>query len=1003
VPTLDISARSGNDSLAGGGEMSTLMRRLDWSKTPLGRREVWPQSLRTAVDIVLSSRYAMFVWWGPHLVNLYNDAYRPFLGKKHPHALGQSARLVWAEIWHLIGPRTEAVMERGQSTFDEALLLVMERYGYPEETYFTFSYSPLRDDKGDVGGIFCAVTDDTSRVIGERRLQLLREVAAKAPETESPEQVCAAAATGLSGNARDIPFALLYLSDGGARVARLTARVGFDVEDPAAPALIDLDDTDAIWPLANANSAGEPFIVENLGLRFEHLPAGAWDRPAIRAVIMSLPEQGQTSVAGFLIIGLNPYLLFDEAYRAFIGLLAGQIAAGIANARIHAEERRRAQALGDSERQFRTLADSVPLLAWMARPDGWIFWYNRRWYEYTGASPAKMEGWGWQSVHHPDVLPGVLERWRASITKGKPFEMVFPLRGADGIFRPFLTRAAPVHDASGRIVRWFGTNTDIAAQREAEDALRRINELLEERVAERTTALRESESRFRLLVEGVVEYAIFMLDPYGYVTNWNPGAKRIKGYSASEIVGRHFSVFYTDEDRHSGLPDQALTTAARTGRFEAEGWRVRKDGSRFWGNVVIDAIRDDAGELIGFAKITRDRTEHRAAEERLRQAQKMEAIGQLTGGVAHDFNNLLTVIFGNLESLLRRLPADGSSDLRRHALAANRSATRAAQLTRQLLAFSRRQPLEPKPINLNRLVTASSEMLQRTLGELVTIETVLGAGLWWVQADPSELENALLNLAVNARDAMPDGGKLTVETANTHLDDAYAAQHGELSPGEYVLLAVSDSGTGMPKEVILKAFEPFFTTKPIGQGTGLGLSQVYGFIKQSGGHVKICSEPGEGTSVKLYLPRLSTGSGQSGTAGEDQTVPMARRGETVLVVEDDDDVRAHTVDILRELGYRVVAAPDGPSALRALEANSEVRLLFTDVGLPGGLSGRQLADEARLRYPKLRVLFTTGYARNAIVHHGRLDPGVDVVMKPFTYAGLAAKIRMVLDRPAARA
>ena len=652
-----------------------------------------------------------------------------------------------------------------------------------------------------------------------------------------------------------------------------------------------------------------------------------------------------------------------------------------------------------SERQFRDLADSMPQLAWMARADGWVFWFNKGWHEYTGTTPAEMQGWGWQSVHDPATLPKVLERWRRSIATGAPFEMIFPLRGADGSFRSFLTRVTPVRDANGSVIRWFGTNTDITGQRDVEDTLRRLNDLLEERIAQRSAALGESERRFRLLVEGVVDYANFMLDPEGRITNWNTGAQLIKGYAASEIIGQHISRFYTEEDRAEGVPQRALATAARTGKFEAEGWRVRKDGTRFWANVLIDAIRDDAGELIGFAKITRDMTERRAVEERLRQAQKMEAIGQLTGGVAHDFNNLLTVIFGNLESLLRRLPEKDDDDQRRLVDGAIRGATRAAQLTHRLLAFSRRQPLEPKPVNLNRLVAGASELLQRTLGERVAVETVLGAGLWWVQVDPSQLESALLNLAVNSRDAMPGGGKLTIETANTYLDEAYAAAQDDLAAGQYVLLAVSDTGTGMPKEIMARAFEPFFTTKAPGEGTGLGLSQVYGFIKQSGGHVMIYSEPGEGTTVKLYLPRLATAPGQGESDERTPAVPMGRRGETILVVEDDVDVRAHGVDILRELGYRVIAAPDGESALRILESEPEVRLLFTDIGLPGGLNGRHLAEEARRRYPALRLLFTTAYARNAILHQGKLEPGVDLVLKPFTYAALASKIREVLDRP----
>jgi signal transduction histidine kinase/PAS domain-containing protein len=345
----DHTVHSATDCFADGGEMGRLMRSVDWSDTSLGPLETWPQSLRTAVGIILSSRYGMFVWWGRQLINLYNDAYRPFLGKKHPEALGQSAREVWAEIWHLIGPRTDAVLERGESTFDEALLLIMERNGYPEETYFTFSYSPIRDDGGAVGGIFCAVTDETSRIIGERRLTLLREVAARTPQTHAPEEVCAAAAACINSAAHDLPFALIYLTDGG-RAARLVARVGIDAEHPAAPRVVDLEARDPIWPLAKAKTPGEPLVIEDLQSRFDALPPGAWDRPPDRAVVMALSEQGQTGVAGFLVAGLSPYLLFDEGYRGFVGLLAGQITAGIANAHAYEQERKRAEALAELDR-----------------------------------------------------------------------------------------------------------------------------------------------------------------------------------------------------------------------------------------------------------------------------------------------------------------------------------------------------------------------------------------------------------------------------------------------------------------------------------------------------------------------------------------------------------------------------------------------------------------------------------------------------------------------------
>lgn len=570
--------------------------------------------------------------------------------------------------------------------------------------------------------------------------------------------------------------------------------------------------------------------------------------------------------------------------------------------------------------------------------------------------------------------------------------------GADDyLIKPFSAR---------ELLARVATNLETARiRREAAEELRRLNETLEERIAAEIKRLDQSEHHFRLLVEGVSDYAIYMLDINGLVTDWNTGAERIKGYTATEITGQHFSKFYTEKDRLDGVPDRALKAATRSGKYETEGWRVRKSGDTFWAGVVIEAIRDETGQLVGFAKITRDLTEKRAVEEQLRQAQKMEAIGQLTGGVAHDFNNLLQVVLGNIDALRRRGTKDipkGDDGFRRLIDGAARGAERAATLTQQLLAFSRRQPLAPKTIDLNKLVTGMSDMLHRTLGETTKIETVLAGGMWRVAADPNQLESALLNLAVNARDAMPEGGKLTIETANAHLDEPYSDAHEEVPAGQYALIAVTDSGTGMSKEVVAKAFEPFFTTKEFGRGTGLGLSQVYGFVKQSGGHVKIYSEAGAGTTVKLYLPRLVTAAPEPETSFEIQRVPSGTKDEMILVVEDDEDVRANSTDMLHELGYGVLEAPDGRTALRVLEAAPGIRLLFTDVGLPGGLNGRQLADEARRRFPALKVLFTTGYARNAIVHNGTLDAGVELIVKPFSYVALATKVRQMLDRSGGR-
>ena len=529
--------------------------------------------------------------------------------------------------------------------------------------------------------------------------------------------------------------------------------------------------------------------------------------------------------------------------------------------------------------------------------------------------------------------------------------------------------------------------------------------------------LRESEERFRLLIAGVKDYAIFRLDPEGYIVSWNAGAERIKGYTADEIIGKHFSIFYTEEDRAAGLPRKALETAAREGKYEAESLRVRKDGTRFVANVVIDALRDDSGRLAGFAKITRDVTErhrHQAELEEARlalaQSQKMEALGQLSGGVAHDFNNLLHVIKNAAAILERRLPST-NKDLQPAIDMIQRSADRAASLTQRLLAFSRRQPLQPQHLDPQQLVRGMQPLFKSALGESIKVEIASGKGAWGVSVDPSQMETALLNLAVNSRDAMPKGGTFAIEITNAYLDEEYAQTHEGAKPGEYVLISVSDTGSGMTPEVIAKAFEPFFTTKEIGHGTGLGLSQVYGFVKQSGGHVEIESDVGRGTTIKLYLPRQSVAPAVTVRAPSDAlsmriepqpAPPLPPAGvtsptETILLVEDEADVREFTAAALSDLGYRVLTASDASSALAVLGSTAKVDLLFTDVGLPNGTDGRQLVETARAQWPDLKVLFTTGYAKTALMHHGRLDPGIELIVKPFSEASLARRIRGILD------
>jgi PAS domain S-box-containing protein len=540
---------------------------------------------------------------------------------------------------------------------------------------------------------------------------------------------------------------------------------------------------------------------------------------------------------------------------------------------------------------------------------------------------------------------------------------------------------------------------DITGRKHAEDAARRLNETLEIQVAQRTAELQAKEARLRTIFETSYTYQILLaLD--GTLIDANTTSLAGIAATLEDVVGKPF----WDTPWFTGTPGMS-ETVRRAIPVAASGEIVRQEisvnlpvGGWRWFDFQMRPVRDGQGKIVAILPEAVEVTGRRQAEAALRQAQKMEAIGQLTGGVAHDFNNLLQVIGVNLYLLERRIATGklAEPDLRPPIEGARRGAERAATLTQRLLAFSRRQPLDPQPLDVNRLVSRMSELLGHTLGESISIQTVLGGGVGRIFSDAGELENALLNLAVNARDAMPDGGKLTIETANSYLDVAFATAQEEVTPGQYVMIAVSDTGTGMTKEVISQAFEPFFTTKDRGQGTGLGLSQVYGFVKQSGGYVRIYSEPYEGTTVKIYMPRF-LGESQESTAPVAQSpLPIASAQELILVVEDDDDVRANTTMMLRELGHRVLEAPDGPGALRLLEDRTDVDLLFTDIGLPGGVNGRQLADRARLLRPDLKVLFTSGYALNAMAHQGRLDPGLELLSKPFSFSQLAAKIRQVL-------
>ncbi len=645
------------------------------------------------------------------------------------------------------------------------------------------------------------------------------------------------------------------------------------------------------------------------------------------------------------------------------------------------------QALRASEAQFRTFAQAVPNHVWTSGPDGLLDWFNDRVYEFSGTSPGDLDGAAWARIVHPDDVAAAGASWAAALASGETYQTEFRLRRADGMFRWHLGRAVPLRDAEGNVLRWVGTNTDIEEHKGALDALAFLNETLEQQVAERTA---DRDRMWRLSAD-----LLLVAREDSIITAVNPAWTTLLGWSERELIGRSYFKFIHPEDRPSTLAaGQRLSEGIPT--VEVENRYRHKDGSL---RTILWTVFPQEGLL---HCVGRDVTAEREAaetlrrtEEALRQSQKMDAVGQLTGGIAHDFNNMLAVIMGGIDLAGRRLGGDPAV-VQRYLAGAQEGAERAAQLTQRLLAFSRQQPLVPQVLSINRLVLQMSELLRRTLGETIHLETVLAGGLWLTSVDPHQLDNAIINLAVNGRDAMPGGGTLTIETANAHLDDGYALENPGVAAGQYVMISVTDSGSGIAPDMLEKVFDPFFTTKAVGKGTGLGLSMVYGFVRQSGGHIKIYSEVGHGTTVRIYLARrLGSEDEVRGRDVQDTALP-AMAGEVVLLVEDDERVRKVSAAALSELGYRVHVAENGDRAIALLQTIGRIDLLFTDMVMPG-MTGSQLAEIVGARFPDVKILFTTGYARNAAIHSGILGREVALLPKPFTVSALAAKVRATLD------
>ncbi|MGO4198715.1 PAS domain S-box protein [Rhizobium sp. YAF28] len=626
------------------------------------------------------------------------------------------------------------------------------------------------------------------------------------------------------------------------------------------------------------------------------------------------------------------------------------------------------------EGRFRVLVDAITDYAiYMLSPEGYVTSWNSGAQRFKGYRASEILGQHFSRFYlDADRQAGLPARALAIATKEGRFEGEGWRQRKDGTRFWAHVIIDPIRHSSGELIGFAKITRDLTERKATENALKR------------------SEEQFRLLVQGVSDYAIYMLDPEGNVTSWNSGAERIKGYRSEEIIGRHFSTFYTDEDRLNGLPQQALATASRDGRFEKEGWRQRKDGSRFWASIVIDAIKDDFGEIIGFAKITRDITEkmetQRALErtrEELFQAQKMEAIGQLTGGIAHDFNNLLMAVLGSLEILKKRMPQDPAlSPLVDNAML---GAQRGAALTQRMLAFSRRQELQVETIDVSELLRGMMDMVARSLGPVSSLETEFPESLATIATDPAQLETAVLNLVVNARDAMPGGGLIRIKATEEVVSGG-----GTMPAGHYVRVAVADEGEGMDEETLKQAVTPFFTTKGVGKGTGLGLSMVQGLAGQSGGRLVLKSRLGEGTTAELWFP--VTGAANIVEEPE-QSVPKAANNSRplrILAVDDDGLVLMNTALMLQDLGHTVIEATAGAAALDILR-NENVDLVISDHAMPR-MTGSQLALAIRSEWPKMPIILATGFAE---IPEGSGIIDIPRLGKPFSQAQLAEAISRI--------
>ena len=910
----------------------------DWAATSLGPKSTWPQPLRTIYDLMMSTGFGMCATWGPEQTMVYNDAYAEFLGARHPAALGQPLHIVWHEVWDDIQPLVERALS-GEAVKFENMHLVMTRKGYEEDTYWTFCYSPISD--GDmVKGFLNVASETTAVVVAQQRAQNYSERV----------QLAMAAGAIIGTWVWHIPTNAFTVDDGFADSFGLNPNV--DVST------LTFDEV-----IVNVHPHDIPGLREAMADAM--LRGGAYahqyrvKRDDGRYYWLEANGKVEFGADGKAL--RFPGVLIDVERRREVEAERDQALARLRALNTELEQKVIAQSLA----RGRTWQLSPDILGVLGE-DGRFETSNPAWQRVLGWSEDDVANRTFFDLVHPDDAYRTREAWNQSIGQGLPvLRIENRWRHRDGRWC-WLSWVAVTEDN-----KTYCSARDITAEKDRQTAL--IARTAErDRLWETTNDLMGTAG----------------LD--GFLKAINPAWTTHLGWSREELLNQPVMALI-DPALHAQASDVLDRLAAGEEFTGYVNRMVCRDGSF---RSIMWTAKPDPGTA-QFFMVGRDVTAQHAAEESLRQSQKMEAVGQLTGGIAHDFNNLLAGISGSLELMTLRIDQGRFDDLERYMAAAKGASQRAATLTHRLLAFSRRQTLAPSSSDINRVIADMVDLVQRTVGPAIVIEHQAEPALWTALVDVSQFENALLNLCINARDAMPGGGCITIQTHNRIVDAALARQL-DLSAGQYLAICVRDTGEGMSATVLAKAFEPFFTTKPIGQGTGLGLSMIYGFARQSGGQVKMQSTLGSGTEVCIFLPRhRGEIEGENALAPAPDLMP-AESEETVLVVDDEPTVRMLVVEVLHELGYKALEAGDAVAALKLLESDARVDLLVSDVGLPGGMNGRQVADRARTIRPDLKVLFITGYAENVLLRDGHLEHNMSVLTKPFSVQTLVTTIRDLL-------